>query len=99
MKETKVLVSLATGVAVGAALGVLFAPDKGAATRRRIVRATNGYSNGLDQKFDEFIGNVKEQFETVRQEADRMVAEAQNHLEAAGSDAAKAVQRKAKNHA
>ena len=99
MSAKNVLASLATGVAVGAALGVLFAPDKGSVTRRKIVRTGNSYANGLDQKFDEFIGNVKEQFESVKEEASRMIAEAQNHLEAAESDVTKAVNRKSRKHA
>jgi len=99
MSAKNVLASLATGVAVGAALGVLFAPDKGSVTRRKIVRAGNGYASGLDQKFDEFIGNVREQFESVKEEASRMIADAQNHLETAESDVKKAIHRKSGNHA
>ena len=34
--SARLLATLATGVAVGGALGILFAPDKGAATRKKI---------------------------------------------------------------
>lgn len=98
MTATKVLIGLATGVAVGAALGVLFAPEKGSVIRKKIRKATNGYANGLDQKFDEFMGNVKEQFESVKEEADRMIAEAKHQLETAESEVKKTA-RKAANHA
>ncbi len=34
--SAKILATLATGVAVGGALGILFAPDKGTSTRKMI---------------------------------------------------------------
>lgn len=58
MSKGKVLLGLLTGVAVGAALGILFAPDKGWNTRKRISKKAEDLTNDLKEKFDEFIDMV-----------------------------------------
>jgi gas vesicle protein len=58
MSKGKVLLGLLTGVAVGAALGILFAPDKGWNTRKRISKKAEDLTNDLREKFDEFIDMV-----------------------------------------
>ncbi|HEY4148138.1 MAG TPA: YtxH domain-containing protein [Chitinophagaceae bacterium] len=47
--SSKVLIALTAGVAIGGALGLLFAPDKGSATRKKIKYMA-----------DDFADNVKE---------------------------------------
>jgi gas vesicle protein len=49
----KVLGALVVGAAAGAALGVLFAPDKGSETRKRIVKGTNSLIDQLNDKIEE----------------------------------------------
>jgi len=46
------------GVAVGAALGVLFAPDKGWNTRKRISKKAEDITDDLREKFDEFLDSI-----------------------------------------
>jgi len=58
MSKGKVLLGLLTGVAVGAALGILFAPDKGWNTRKRISKKAEDLTNDLREKFDEFMDMV-----------------------------------------
>lgn len=50
-----------TGLAVGAALGVLFAPAKGSETRQKISDKGNEIGDSLKKKFDEFIDGLADQ--------------------------------------
>jgi len=49
-----------TGVAIGAGVGILFAPDKGSKTREKIKLGYDDVKNDLHQKFDETANNLKE---------------------------------------
>ena len=68
MKSGKVLLGLLAGVAIGATLGILFAPDKGSATRKKISRKSDAYADELEKKFNEFIESITEKYEEVKKE-------------------------------
>lgn len=69
--SSKILIALGAGVALGAALGILFAPDKGSETRKKIAEAPdkmrkkfadalrNGKSR-LDDKFEKMEASLDE---------------------------------------
>lgn len=81
MGTGKILLGVLAGVAVGAALGILFAPDKGANTRKKIVKKGDDYADELKEKFQEFVENITEQFENVKEEASNLVVKAKNKAE------------------
>ena len=68
MSSGKVLLGVLAGVAAGALLGVLFAPDKGWNTRKRITKKADEYMDGLREKFDEFLEAVSEKMGEVKEE-------------------------------
>ena len=82
MSSGKVLLGLLAGVAAGAMLGILFAPDKGWNTRKRIVKKGEDYASGLQEKFDEFLDTVTEKLGEVKEEvsdiADKMNIKTEN---------------------
>jgi gas vesicle protein len=73
MNAGKVFLGVLAGVAVGATLGVLFAPKKGSSTRKRISRKKDEYINELEGKFNDFIDGLTKKAETVKEEATQMV--------------------------
>jgi len=68
MSSGKVLLALLAGVAAGALLGVLFAPDKGSGTRKKFSRKGEDYAEELTEKFNELITGFKEKFADVKEE-------------------------------
>ncbi len=70
MSTTKTLLGFVAGAAVGAALGILFAPDKGTETRRKISEQSNDLADNLKGKFTDLVDGVKDKFSSVKGEAE-----------------------------
>lgn len=60
------LVGLFAGVAVGAALGILFAPEKGSDIRKKISTKGGDYTSNLKDKFGDLVSSASEQIENVK---------------------------------
>ena len=70
MSTTKVLLGILAGAVAGAALGVLFAPDKGSETRRKISEESNDLADNLKGRLNTLVDGVKEKFSTVKSDAE-----------------------------
>jgi gas vesicle protein len=88
MGSGKVLLGVLAGVAVGATLGILFAPDKGSSTRKKISRKSDDYAEELEDKFNEFIEGITRQFGEVKEEANRLAEEGKHKVEKVVADVA-----------
>ena len=69
MSSGKVLLGVLAGLAAGALLGILFAPEKGSVTRKKMSKKAEDYADGLKEKFNEFLDNISEKFEEEKEEA------------------------------
>ena len=94
MTTGKIVLSIAAGVAAGAILGVLFAPDKGSATRKKIVQKRDEVVDELGEKVNELLDTVTNKFEAVKKQAAKMVGNGEAKLEALEAEFGAAVNAK-----
>jgi gas vesicle protein len=66
MSKVNVVIGALAGVAVGALLGVLFAPDKGTETRKKIAKKSKDSTDALKNKFNDFVDNIADHFEKAK---------------------------------
>ena len=85
MKAQKVILVTLASAAVGAALGILFAPEKGSEVRRRIAKKGKDYADELGEKANEFIDGITEKYETVKEDALRMTENGKRKAEQMGN--------------
>ena len=65
MSTGKTLLGVLAGVAAGALLGILFAPDKGDQTRKKIAKKGKDYSDDLTKKMTDFMEEMTGKFESA----------------------------------
>ncbi len=75
MKSEKVILGILAGVAGGAILGLLFAPEKGARTRKRISDTSEDYAEELKDTFNDYVNAVSKQYTKALHSAENVVAE------------------------
>ena len=69
MSNGKVVLGVLAGIAAGAILGILFAPDKGCETRKKIAKKSNDVADDLKNKVNDLITELTDKFESAIQEA------------------------------
>jgi gas vesicle protein len=73
---SKIIASVLAGVAAGAVLGLLFAPEKGEETRRRISEKYNDLSDSVKEKLNDLVNVVKDEYEYAKDSATDLVNKA-----------------------
>jgi gas vesicle protein len=73
MSSSKLLAGVLLGAAAGAVLGILFAPDKGTETRKKIAKKGSDIGDSVKNKFNELGEALQEKYDSIRGEANDMI--------------------------
>ena len=73
----KILLAVATGAALGATLGMLFAPEKGSKTRRRL---TGSVAKTADDYIDDLVSEGKKTWKNAQKEGENMSDDIEGYL-------------------
>lgn len=83
---SKIIAATLAGVATGLALGVLFAPDKGSETRKKISDGYTDLSDTIKDKISDLVGAAKDEFANAKGKAESMARKATNKASNIKSD-------------
>jgi gas vesicle protein len=89
METGKILLGVLAGVAAGAILGILIAPDKGSVTRKKICTKGEDLTDSLKEKFGEYMDSISNKYESMKEDA----SEFADHFKAAKDDVIKDFQK------
>jgi gas vesicle protein len=97
MKTDKVLLGLLSGMAAGAILGVLFAPDKGTATRKKLKDKSTDYAGDFKGKVDSALETISKKYDDLKSEGQDLYAKGKSKFEDTKNEVASEVKKEAHN--
>ena len=75
MNSGRVFLGILAGLAAGAMLGLLFAPEKGADTIKKITDMGDDFTDDLDQKFDHFLDVIAKKIDHLKEDVSAIAKE------------------------
>jgi gas vesicle protein len=82
MNSSKLLLGVLGGVAAGALMGVLFAPEKGSKTRKKIMNKANDGADVLKDKFDSLLESMNQKYENIWHAKEELISDGEARLNA-----------------
>ena len=79
MRSGKVVLGAVVGVAAGAVLGLLFAPGKGAAIRKKMAQKGTDYVEDVQENLSEYIDGATEEYDSIKKGAADFVDKAKKN--------------------
>ena len=77
----KLISALLVGAAIGGALGILLAPDKGSETRKKISDKSTDLTGAVKDKFDSIVKKFKKEVDAVKDQASEYVENGKSAVE------------------
>lgn len=74
MSNRKIIISALAGLAIGGIIGILFAPEKGSRTRRRIIDKSEDYVDDLKEKLKDTLDNMKAKYDKAVQNTEHLMS-------------------------
>ncbi len=83
---SKVLMGIMAGAAAGAVLGLLFAPETGVETRRKLGEGSKDLAANLKDKFSELVDGIAEKYESAKEGASDLLHKGKDKLSTVADD-------------
>ena len=77
----KVLLGVLAGAAVGATIGILYAPDKGSSTRKKIAKGANDKAGEIADKFNGYVDRISKGLEDAKDGAVNFIENGKSKIE------------------
>jgi gas vesicle protein len=80
MSYGKLVSGVLIGAAAGAILGILFAPDKGSETRRKISKKTGDLTDDLKGRFNELVDGIADKYGDLKEGSEKLLEKGKEKL-------------------
>lgn len=81
MSSKNVFMGFLAGAATGALIGVLYAPDKGEKTRKKIKKNSTRYAEDMKEGVNDFMEEIKERFDGLKADVNETAKETKEKVE------------------
>lgn len=80
MKTNKTILGVIGGLAVGAIVGILLAPDKGSNTRKKIIKKSTKASEDIKEQFDNAVNKLTDKYNSLLKKGEDLAEEGKQEL-------------------
>jgi gas vesicle protein len=86
MKSKNLILGVLGGLAAGAVLGILFAPDKGVNTRKKISKKTGELKDNVQDSLHDLMSNIEDNYKSLTSNTEESSLKVEEKLEKSKSN-------------